>query len=120
MVLKLMSKPLTLRPTQNYVICEPQYEKETQAGLVLPDHVAKNQEHAPIKAKVLAVGPGQYVPHTGILRPCFVKPGDVVVTLGPVAKWFDHGRELWVLPDDCVACIVELEAKPEDVVAYHE
>jgi co-chaperonin GroES (HSP10) len=119
MVLKLV-KPLNLRPTQNYFIGEPQYEKETAAGLVLPDHVAKNEDNAPIKVKVLAVGPGQYSMHTGVTRPCYVKPGDVVYTLGPRAQLVLGGRELWVQPDDCVACVVEPELKPEDVVAYHE
>ncbi len=59
-------------------------------------------DDAPVLGTVIAVGPGQYHPHTGVLIPMCVVPGDKVV----YSKWaanrvkWNNQDHAFILDDD--------------------
>ena len=71
---------MTIRPLHDRVLLKRLDEEKTSpGGIVIPD-TAKEK---PVKAEVVAVGPGKSLDN-GEIRPLTVKPGDKVYHLGDV------------------------------------
>jgi len=65
-----------IRPTRNLVLCRAagKDSRKSEGGIHIPDTVRGRGD----RAEVLAVGEGWYTAK-GVLVPCCVKPGDVVL-----------------------------------------
>ena len=79
-----------IRPMHELLIVRPfQVEKKTAGGIVIPEAVSENK---PIKAEVVAVGPGRILAN-GTVRPLEIKVGDTVIydhTAGFKIKYEDE------------------------------
>jgi chaperonin GroES len=65
----------TIRPTQDYVLIQPQkVDERSTGGIIIPDNAKKK----PQRGEVLAVGPGLPLDSGGRAR-MDVAPGDVVL-----------------------------------------
>jgi chaperonin GroES len=94
-----------IKPLADYVLIEPEKEKEkTKGGILLPDTAEKGM---PEKGKVIAVGPGK-INAQGKVIPLEVKKGDVVLftKYGPTEiKTVDEKEYLIAKQDDILAII---------------
>lgn len=97
----------TIKPTRNLVLCRASGERDqkTPGGLHIPDTVKGRVD----RAEVLAVGEGWYTAK-GVLVPCCVKPGQVVL--------FDPYRITWVEGVD--HNVSTPAAKPGDLFLIHD
>ena len=79
-----------IRPMHELVIVRPfEVEKKTAGGIVIPE---ASSDDKPIKAEVVAVGPGRLLAN-GNMQPLEVKPGDIVIydrTSGFKVKYDDQ------------------------------
>jgi len=94
---------MDIKPLSNHVFLEPlEEEKTTKSGIVLPD----SAERKPVKAKVLAVGPGKKN-DKGEIMPMSVKVGDVVLfkKYGPDEIEMNDKKYLVGDEDDILAII---------------
>jgi chaperonin GroES len=94
----------TLRPLEDRIVVRPiDAEETTPAGLVIPD-TAKEK---PQQGEVLAVGPGKFSEHSGVLIPMAVHEGDRVVysKFGGTEVTVD-GEDLLILSSRDVLAIV--------------
>ena len=95
---------MTIRPLHDRVVLKRwEEEKTSPGGIVIPD-TAKEK---PVKAEVVAVGPGKSLDN-GEIRPLTVKPGDKVI----VGKYSGtelklDGVEYVVLREDEIFGIIE-------------
>jgi len=73
-----------IKPTRNLLLCRAKSRdgRVSDGGIFIPDTVAGREN----EAEVLAVGEGWYTSE-GVLVPCCVKPGDVIL--------FDPYRVVW-------------------------
>lgn len=79
-------------------------EKTTASGIVLPETVEKEK---PVKAKVLAVGPGK-MNDKGEVRPIAVKVGDVVLFKKYGPDEFElEGKKYLVGDEDDILAVLE-------------
>lgn len=62
-------------------------------------------------ARVLAVGPGRYAGET--LIPCFVKPGDLVVTGGIIAEYRIGDQKFGLISENSVVAVVREDLLPK-------
>jgi chaperonin GroES len=95
---------MNFKPLSNHLFLEPVGEEKTTAsGIVLPETAEK--EH-PVKAKVVAVGPGKRN-EKGEVVPVAVKVGDVVLfkKYGPDEFELDGTKYLVGDEDDILAVI---------------
>jgi chaperonin GroES len=95
---------MNVKPLSNHLFLEPvEEEKVTKSGIVLPDTAEKER---PIKAKVLAVGPGK-LNEKGELSPVAVKVGDTVLfkKYGPDEIELDGKKYLVAAEEDILAVI---------------
>ena len=90
-------------PTSNHIVCTAIEEEMTKSGIVIPDTASKEK---PIRAKVIAVGPGELV--DGQRVPMEVKEGDTVIfkDWGPSKIKLD-GQEFLLLKDTEVFAILK-------------
>lgn len=96
-----------MKPTRNLVLCRASGERDqmTPGGLHIPDTVKGRVD----RAEVLAVGEGWYTAK-GVLVPCCVKPGQVVL--------FDPYRLTWV--EGTEHNVATPAAKPGDLFLIHD
>jgi len=96
---------MNFKPLTNHLFLEPvEEEKVTAGGIVLPETAEKEK---PVKAKVVAVGPGKKN-DKGELQPMTVKIGDVVLfkKYGPDELEFE-GKKYLVGDEDDILAILE-------------
>jgi chaperonin GroES len=96
---------MNFKPLTNHLFLEPiEEEKTTPSGIVLPETAQKEK---PVKAKVIAVGPGKKN-DKGELQPMTVKIGDVVLfkKYGPDELELE-GKTYLVGDEDDILAIVE-------------
>jgi chaperonin GroES len=96
---------MNFKPLSNHLFLESvEEEKTTASGIVLPDTAEKEK---PVKAKVIAVGPGKKN-DKGELQPMAVKVGDVVLfkKWGPEEIELD-GEKYLVVDEDAILAIIE-------------
>ena len=96
---------MNLKPLSNHLFLEPvEEEKVTASGIVLPETMEKEK---PVKAKVLAVGPGKKN-DKGEIQPMAVKIGDVVLfkKYGPDEVELD-GKKYLVADEEDILAIIE-------------
>ncbi len=98
---------MKIKPLADYVLIEPEREKEkTKGGILLPDTAEKGR---PEKGKVIAVGPGK-TNSQGKVVPLEVKKGDVVLftKYGPTEiKTVDDKKEYLIAKQDDILAIIE-------------
>lgn len=96
---------MNFKPLSNHLFLEPvEEEKTTASGIVLPETVEKEK---PVKAKVVAVGPGK-TNDKGELRPMAVKIGDVVLFKKYGPDEFElEGKKYLVGDEDDILAIIE-------------
>ncbi|MBI3926753.1 MAG: co-chaperone GroES [Armatimonadetes bacterium] len=88
----MAAKTLTLRPMADRVVVKPlAQEEKTAGGVILPD----TAQEKPMRAKVLAVGPGRMLDNGKIVK-LEVKAGDTIL----FGKY--SGTEVKVEGDDYV------------------
>jgi chaperonin GroES len=96
---------MAFKPLSNHLFLEPlEEEKKTASGIVLPETVEKEK---PVKATVIAVGPGKKN-DKGEIQPMAVKVGDVVLfkKYGPDEFELD-GKKYLVGDEDDILAIVD-------------
>jgi chaperonin GroES len=96
---------MNLKPLSNHVFLEPaEEEKTTASGIVLPETMEKEK---PVKAKVLAVGPGKKN-DKGELQGMAVKVGDTVLFKKYGPDEFElEGKKYLVADEDDILAIIE-------------
>lgn len=96
---------MNFKPLSNHLFLEPvEEEKTTASGIVLPETVEKEK---PVKAKVLAVGPGK-MNDKGEVRPIAVKVGDVVLFKKYGPDEFElEGKKYLVGDEDDILAVLE-------------
>ena len=97
---------MNIKPLSNHILLETAVEeKVTKSGIVIPDTVDKER---PMKAKILAVGPGKR-DDEGEFIPMSVKVGDLVLfrKYGPDELELDGKKYLIASEDDVLAIIEE-------------
>ncbi len=98
---------MKIKPLADYVLIEPEAEKEkTEGGILLPDSADKGR---PEKGKVVAVGPGK-TNAQGKITPMEVKKGDNVLftKYGPTEiKTVDDKKEYLIAKQDEILAIIE-------------
>jgi chaperonin GroES len=96
---------MNLKPLSNHLFLEPlEEEKTTASGIVLPDTAEKEK---PVKAKVLAVGPGK-INDKGELRPMAVTVGQIVLFKKYGPDEFElEGKKYLVADEDDILAIIE-------------
>jgi len=96
---------MNFKPLSNHVFLEPVEEvKTTASGIVLPDTAEKEK---PVKAKVVAVGPGKKN-DKGEVQAMAVKIGDMVL----FKKWGPEeieleGKKYLIGSEDDILAIIE-------------
>ncbi len=96
---------MNFKPLSNHLFLEPvEEEKTTKSGIVLPETAEKER---PVKAKVVAVGPGKRN-EKGEVVPMAVKVGDVVLfkKYGPDEFELD-GKKYLVGDEDDILAVIE-------------
>lgn len=96
---------MDFKPLSNHVFLEPvEEEKTTASGIVLPDTAEKEK---PVKAKVVAVGPGKKN-DKGEPQPMAVKIGDVVLFKKYGPDEFElEGKKYLVGDEDDILAIIQ-------------
>jgi len=96
---------MNFKPLSNHLFLEAvEEEKTTASGIVLPETVEKEK---PVKAKVVAVGPGKKN-DKGEIQPMEVKIGDVVLFKKYGPDEFElEGKKYLVGDEDDILAIVE-------------
>jgi chaperonin GroES len=96
---------MNIKPLSDHVLLEPvEEETTTKGGIVLPETAEKER---PVKAKVVAVGPGKRN-EQGDLVPMGVKAGDTVLfkKYGPDEFELD-GKKYLVGDEDDILAVIE-------------
>jgi len=96
---------MNVKPLSNHLFLEPvEEEKTTASGIVLPETAEKEK---PVKAKVVAVGPGKKN-DKGELQAVAVKVGDTVLfkKYGPDEIELD-GKKYLVGDEDDILAVLE-------------
>ena len=96
---------MDFKPLSNHLFLEPvEEEKKSAGGIVLPETVEKEK---PVKAKVLAIGPGKRN-ERGEVQPMSVKVGDVVLfkKYGPDEIEIE-GKKYLVGDEDDILAVIE-------------
>lgn len=94
---------MNLRPLNDRVVVKRlEEEKKTAGGIIIPDNAAEK----PLKAEVIAVGPGKRT-DDGKINPPDVKKGDTVL----IGKYSGtevkvDGQDLVVLREDDILAVV--------------
>ena len=95
---------MKLRPLHDRVIVKRlEEEKKSAGGILIPDTAAEK----PSKGEVIAVGPGKVL-DDGMVRPCDVKKGDIVLFgkySGSEVKV--DGDELVVMREDDIMAVFD-------------
>ncbi len=96
---------MNFKPLSNHLFLEPvEEEKVTASGIVLPETAEKEK---PVKAKVLAIGPGK-MNDKGEVRPMAVKVGDIVLFKKYGPDEFElEGKKYLVGDEDDILAVVE-------------
>lgn len=97
---------MNIKPLSNHILLETAVEeKVTKSGIVIPDTADKER---PMKAKILAVGPGKR-DDDGEFIPMSIKVGDLVLfrKYGPDELELDGKKYLIGSEDDVLAIIEE-------------
>lgn len=98
---------MKIKPLADYVLIEPEKEKEkTAGGILLPDSADKGR---PEQGKVIAVGPGK-TNSQGKVAPMEVKKGDKVLfsKYGPTEiKTVDDKKEYLIAKQEDILAIIE-------------
>ena len=96
---------MDFKPLSNHLFLEPvEEEKKSAGGIVLPETVEKEK---PVKAKVLAIGPGKRN-ERGEVQPMSVKVGDVVLFKKYGPDEFElEGKKYLVGDEDDILAILE-------------
>ncbi len=96
---------MNFKPLSNHLFLEAvEEEKTTASGIVLPETVEKEK---PVKAKVVAVGPGK-MNDKGEIRPMAVKIGDVVLFKKYGPDEFElEGKKYLVGDEDDILAVIE-------------
>ena len=85
-------------PCRNYVWIGEEKEVVSKGGIHLPE---KREKELTQVGMVVAVGPGQLHPETGMLvRPCVCKVGDKVSFIAYGANRFDYDGEKFLIVED--------------------
>jgi chaperonin GroES len=96
---------MNFKPLSNHLFLEAvEEEKTTASGIVLPETVEKEK---PVKAKVVAVGPGKKN-DKGEIQPMEVKIGDVVLFKKYGPDEFElEGKKYLVGDEDDILAVIE-------------
>jgi len=96
---------MNFKPLSNHLFLEPvEEEKTTASGIVLPDTAEKEK---PVKAKVIAVGPGKKN-DKGELQPMAVKVGDMVLFKNSWPHEVElEGKKYLVVDEEDILAIIE-------------
>jgi chaperonin GroES len=96
---------MNFKPLSNHLFLEAvEEEKTTASGIVLPETVEKEK---PVKAKVVAVGPGKKN-DKGEIQPMEVKIGDVVLFKKYGPDEFElEGKKYLVGDEDDILAVLE-------------
>lgn len=96
---------MNFKPLSNHLFLEPvEEEKTTKSGIVLPETAEKER---PVKAKVVAVGPGKRN-EKGETVPMAVKIGDTVLFKKYGPDEFElEGKKYLVGDEDDILAVIE-------------
>ncbi len=96
---------MNFKPLSNHLFLEPvEEEKTTKSGIVLPETAEKER---PVKAKVVAVGPGKRNDR-GEVQPMAVKVGDTVLFKKYGPDEFElEGKKYLVGDEDDILAVIE-------------
>jgi chaperonin GroES len=98
---------MNFKPLSNHLFLEAvEEEKTTASGIVLPETVEKEK---PVKAKVVAVGPGKKN-DKGEIQPMAVKIGDMVLFKKYGPDEFElEGKKYLVGDEDDILAVIEID-----------
>jgi len=104
--LELTSAAVKIRPLSNRIIIQRIEETKSSGGLIhLPEN--RDRDAAPLRARVIAVGPGKLLKDGVTREPIGCRPGDVVLAGAYSGHSFEYGGQKYQMvdTDDVVAVV---------------
>jgi len=98
-------------PVSNYIVCAPITEDQTESGLVIPKSAQKSMEDSNLKrGRILRVGPGKKN-EKGERQEMEFAVGQIIVPIGPVLQFQEHGDDRWLITEEMVCGVERLEGE---------